>query len=98
MLGKFLSNRAISGLSRRAQLREVSTSIQTGAGSASVAVVTAVHIKCGCSRIKHYAVKVYGGVDVEIHIFLTLHKLAVNGQLHAPAALPPGKEPPVPIG
>jgi hypothetical protein len=24
--------------------------------------------------------------------------LEVSGQLHAPAALPPGKEPPVPIG
>jgi hypothetical protein len=26
------------------------------------------------------------------------HELEVSGQLHAPAALPPGKEPPVPIG
>jgi hypothetical protein len=26
------------------------------------------------------------------------HKLELSGQLHAPAALPPGKEPPVPIG
>jgi hypothetical protein len=26
------------------------------------------------------------------------HYLEVSGQLHAPAALPPGKEPPVPIG
>jgi hypothetical protein len=24
--------------------------------------------------------------------------MEVSGQLHAPAALPPGKEPPVPIG
>jgi hypothetical protein len=36
----------------------------------------------------------YGGVDV-IHFFLTSE---VSGQLHAPASLPPGKEPPVHIG
>jgi hypothetical protein len=42
--------------------------------------------------------KAYGGVDVLIHIFLTLDLLEVSGQLHAPAALPQGKEPPVPIG
>jgi hypothetical protein len=45
--------------------------------------------------IKHYASKAYGGVDVQIHISLTS---AVSGQLHAPAALLPRKEPPVPIG
>jgi hypothetical protein len=28
----------------------------------------------------------------------TRHQLEVSGQLHAPAALSPGKEPPVPIG
>jgi hypothetical protein len=36
--------------------------------------------------------KTYGGVDVWIHAFLT-SELVVSGQLHAPAALPPGKEP-----
>jgi hypothetical protein len=30
-------------------------------------------------------------------IFWPRHYMAVSGQLHAPAALPPGKEPPVPI-
>jgi hypothetical protein len=35
--------------------------------------------------------KTYGGVDVEINIFLT-SKLTGCGQLHAPAALPPGKK------
>jgi hypothetical protein len=37
--------------------------------------------------------RTYGGVDVYIHIFLTSVLLEVSGQLHAPAALPPGKEP-----
>jgi hypothetical protein len=40
--------------------------------------------------------KVYGGVD-KIYIALTSALVGVSGQLHAPAALPPGKEPPVPI-
>jgi hypothetical protein len=42
--------------------------------------------------------KAYGKVDVYIHILLTSELLEVSGQLQAPAALPPGKEPPVPIG
>jgi hypothetical protein len=42
--------------------------------------------------------KTYGGVEVQIHYFWPGHWLEVCGQLHAPAALPPGKEPPVPIG
>jgi hypothetical protein len=46
--------------------------------------------------IKHYAMKAYG--DVHIHIFLTSALVEVGGQLHAPAALPPAKEPPVPVG
>jgi hypothetical protein len=42
----------------------------------------------------------YGGVDVYTRSILSWprHKLEVSGQLHAPAALSPGKEPPVPIG
>jgi hypothetical protein len=39
--------------------------------------------------------KSYGGVDVQIHVFLPGHYLEVSGQLHAPATLTPGKEPPV---
>jgi hypothetical protein len=43
--------------------------------------------------------KAYTGVDIEIHVFLTLTKyLEVRGQLHAPAALSPGKAHPVSIG
>jgi hypothetical protein len=41
--------------------------------------------------------KAYGGVDVEINIFLA-SALEVSGQLHALASLPLGKEPSVPIG
>jgi hypothetical protein len=35
----------------------------------------------------------YGGVDVEIHMFLTSALVGGDGQLHAPAALHPGKGP-----
>jgi hypothetical protein len=37
--------------------------------------------------------KAYGGVDVQILIFLTRLQLEVSGQPHAPAALPQGKSP-----
>jgi hypothetical protein len=40
--------------------------------------------------------KTYGGVEVQINVLLTLALIGVSGQLHAPVALPPGKEPPVP--
>ena len=43
-----------------------------------------------------HAMKTPSGADVERHSFLTLAS-EVNGQLHAPAALPPGKESPVPV-
>jgi hypothetical protein len=40
----------------------------------------------------------YGGVEVKLHVFLISALDGVSGQLHAPATLPPGKEPPVRIG
>jgi hypothetical protein len=40
-------------------------------------------------KIKHYAMKTYAGEDVQIHVFLT--SAIAAGQLHNPAALPPGK-------
>jgi hypothetical protein len=40
--------------------------------------------------------KTYGGVDVQIDAFLT-SVLDGGGQHHAPASLPPGKQPPVPL-
>jgi hypothetical protein len=36
--------------------------------------------------------KVYWGVEVELHAFLTSARIEVSGQFHAPGALPPGKE------
>jgi hypothetical protein len=38
--------------------------------------------------LKPYAMKMYRGVDVQIHIFLTSALTEVSGQLHAPTALP----------
>jgi len=42
--------------------------------------------------------KTYLGVEIQLHAFLTSALDGVSGQLHAPAALPPEKEPPVPTG
>jgi hypothetical protein len=42
--------------------------------------------------------KEYGAVDVYIHIFLTSALAGSEWSASGPAALPPGKEPPVPIG
>jgi hypothetical protein len=41
--------------------------------------------------------KVYGEVDVEIHISLTSALVGGEWSVHVPAAISPGKEPPVPI-
>jgi hypothetical protein len=40
----------------------------------------------------------YGGVDVQLHHSRHQHRIEVSGQIHASAALPQEKEPPVPIG
>jgi len=41
--------------------------------------------------------KTYGGVKVELHAFFTLALDGVSGQLHAAAALLPGKDPWYPL-
>jgi hypothetical protein len=41
--------------------------------------------------------KAHGGVDVQIHIFLTSVLVEVTGQLHAPADFAPGKDPRYPL-
>jgi hypothetical protein len=46
-----------------------------------------------CLIKKHYAMKTYLEMDVYIHVFLTSVLVGVQW-----SALPPGKEPPVPIG
>jgi hypothetical protein len=46
-------------------------------------------VKLSLCLTKHYAIKMYGGVGVQIHVILT-SALDGNGQLHAPAALPFG--------
>jgi hypothetical protein len=53
-----------------------------------------VKLKLSCAqRIKLYAMKAYGGVDVSIHIFFTSALLEVSGQLHARPLYPRGKGP-----
>jgi hypothetical protein len=48
---------------------------------------------------EHHAVKAYWGSEgIDPLILLPRQQMEVSGQLHAPAALPPGKEPLVPIG
>jgi hypothetical protein len=42
--------------------------------------------------------KAYGGVEAYFHHSWPRYQMEVSGQLHTPAALPPGKEPPAPIG
>jgi hypothetical protein len=44
-----------------------------------------------------HAMKAYGRVEEKLHSFLNLGNDGVNGQLQAPAVLPPGKMPPLVI-
>jgi hypothetical protein len=48
-------------------------------------------VKLSLCLTKHYAMKAYGGVDIWIHIILTSALAGMSGQVHAPAALPPGE-------
>jgi hypothetical protein len=41
--------------------------------------------------------KTYGGVDMQIHVFVTSALVEVSGQLHAPAILLPGNSPHYPL-
>jgi hypothetical protein len=52
-----------------------------------------------CVLTKHHAMKVYWGSGCIAPLILCpRHQMEVSGQLHAPAALPPGKKPLVPLG
>jgi hypothetical protein len=54
------------------------------------------NVKLSLCLTKHYTINTYGGVDVQIHVFLAL----VEGERSAlrPDALPPGRRDPIPIG
>jgi hypothetical protein len=45
-----------------------------------------IRIKLYLSLIKHQALKIYGGVEVQFHAFITSAIDGVNNQLHAAAA------------
>jgi calcineurin-like phosphoesterase family protein len=47
---------------------------------------------------KYHAMKTYGGMEVRFHDSYLRHQIEVSGHLHALAAIPQGKESPVPIG
>jgi hypothetical protein len=50
-----------------------------------------LNVKSAC-LIKHRTKNAYGGITVQLHSFLTLaHQIEKRGQLHAVAALRPGK-------
>jgi hypothetical protein len=46
----------------------------------------------------HYAMKMYGGVNVEIHVFLTSALAGGEWSASSPGRLTPWKEFPVPTG
>jgi hypothetical protein len=52
--------------------------------------ISDAHISVKGNVLKHYAMKKYGGVEVQLHLLLSLHEMEVSGQLHDPAALFPG--------
>jgi hypothetical protein len=64
-----------------------------------------IHMKLGKGKIvlvlnliKHYAMKEEGGVDVQIHIFLTSALIGGEWSDSRPCSFIPGKDPAVPIG
>jgi hypothetical protein len=56
-----------------------------------------IKVKLTLCLAKHHAIKTYWGVEVYLHAFLTLALDGGEWSAHAPAALPRGKEPPLPI-
>jgi hypothetical protein len=57
-----------------------------------------VKVKLSLCLIKYYAMKAYGGVDVQIDIFLTTALAGGERSASRPGRFTPGKEPPVLIG
>jgi hypothetical protein len=48
-----------------------------------------------CILIKHYTMKAYGGVDVEVHIFLTVALDGGEWSVSRPSHFAPGERAPV---
>jgi hypothetical protein len=59
-------------------------------------LVYVVKLNLSLWLIKHQAMKTYRWLEVSLHNFWPRHEMEVSGRLHVPAALPPGKEAPVP--
>jgi hypothetical protein len=56
-------------------------------------------LNCPCAwLINHYAMKAYGGMEVQLHIFLTSALVAGEWLASCPGRFTPGKETPLPIG
>jgi len=56
-----------------------------------------VQVKLSVCLTKHQVMKTYWGGGIALRI-IDLGNRRWEGQFHAPVALPPGKQPPVPIG
>jgi hypothetical protein len=73
--------------------------LQYSSSSSSSSSSKDIKVKLSLCLTKHDAMKVYwGSGGIAPSILWSQHYMEVSGQLHAPAALPPGKEPLVPIG
>jgi hypothetical protein len=59
---------------------------------------TKVKVKLSLGLTKFHAMNTYGWVEVKLHAFLSLALDGDKGSASRSAALPQGKEPPVPTG
>jgi hypothetical protein len=51
------------------------------------------NVKLFLCLIKHHTVKMYGGVEIWLHVLYSWYLMEMSGQLHAPGALSMGKQP-----
>jgi hypothetical protein len=49
------------------------------------------NVKLFLCLIKHHTVKLYGGVEIWLHVFYSWYLMDTSGQLHAPGASSMGK-------
>jgi hypothetical protein len=81
------------------QLRTASYTIALGSYIIIIIIIIKYKVKVtSLCLTKQHTTKAYWGVEVELHAFLTSALDGGEGQLHAPAALPAGREPLLPIG